>query len=485
MSTVSAARILKGQRKNQSGEEESLSFELFPNIGLSKTYNTDKQVPDSAGTATAIFSGIKTKTGVLGLDDTAGINSGTTGELTTIIDWGQIVGKRTGVVTTTRITHATPAALYSHIYKRDWECDSKIPEQFKTSVKDIGRQLFENSPGNKLNVIMGGGSHILGSPDTPKIRTTPFFTGGAEDLCPRNDSRDLIQEWLGINPEFENKKYVKNTAQLMEIDTENVDNLLGIFAYNHMPFNTVRDKSMDGEPSLQQMTQKAISVLKRKNSNGFVLLVEGGRIDHGHHQNHAQLALDEVLEFEKAISEAYSSTNPEETLIIVTADHSHAMTFNGYPDRGNDILGFGNKKDIQPYETLTYANGPGFFDHRSNSTDPNSLRYGTWMKVEEMVSRDNINYRHLAAFPMKDETHGGEDVPVYATGPGSYLIRGVFEQSYIGYVMSYAGCMGPAADWNHNCNSVTLEKLSSRGNDLSVGIIGIFFYLFWFLCFVN
>lgn len=152
MSTISAARILKGQRKNQSGEEENLSFELFPNIGLSRTYNTDKQVPDSAGTATAIFSGIKTKTGVLGLDDTAGINTGTLGELTSIIDWGQLVGKRTGVVTTTRITHATPAALYSHIYKRDWECDSKIPEKYKISVKDIARQLFENAPGNKFNV---------------------------------------------------------------------------------------------------------------------------------------------------------------------------------------------------------------------------------------------------------------------------------------------------------------------------------------------
>lgn len=164
---------------------------------------------------------------------------------------------------------------------------------------------------------MGGGSHILGSPDPVKIRTTPFFTGGAEDLCPRNDSRDLIQDWLGTDSESDNKKYVKNTAQLMEIDTENIDHLLGIFAYNHMPFNAVRDKTMDGEPSLQQMTQKAIAILKRENSNGYVLMVEGGRIDHGHHQNHAQLALDEVLEFEKAISEAYNTTNPEDTLIIV------------------------------------------------------------------------------------------------------------------------------------------------------------------------
>lgn len=330
---------------------------------------------------------------------------------------------------------------------------------------------------------MGGGSHILGSPDPVKIRTTPFFTGGAENYCPRNDSRDLIQEWLD-NSEFNNKKYVKNTAQLMEIDTENVDHLLGIFAYNHMPFNAVRDKSMDGEPSLQQMTQKAISVLRRKNSNGFVLMVEGGRIDHGHHQNHAQLALDEVLEFEKAITEAVTSTNPDETLIIVTSDHSHAMTFNGYPDRGNDILGFGNKKNIQPYETLTYANGPGFYDHRSNSTDPNLMRFGTWMKVEEMVSRDNINYRHLAAFPMKDETHGGEDVPVYATGPGAYLIRGSFEQSYIGYAMSYAGCMGPAADWNTNCKPADLV-LSSAGSGLSFSLLGIFCIVLFFFNLLN
>lgn len=100
-STIAAGRVLKGQMQEKSGEEEEASFESFPYIGLSKTYNTDSQVPDSAATATAIFSGIKTSIRALSLNP-ATTQSRESDRLKTIIDWAQAKGKRTGVVTTTR-----------------------------------------------------------------------------------------------------------------------------------------------------------------------------------------------------------------------------------------------------------------------------------------------------------------------------------------------------------------------------------------------
>lgn len=129
----------------------------------------------------------------------------------------------------------------------------------------------------------------------------------------------------------------------------------------------------------------------------------------------------EVTELEEAVKVALSQVKIEETLIIVTADHSHAFTMNGYPVRGNDILGFANNNldpKIKPYETLTYANGPGYWHHRLNETN-NTL---TWRPVEDDQTRKNPFYQFFAAMPLKDDTHGGEDVGVYAIGEKKRLI---------------------------------------------------------------
>ena len=135
-----------------------------------------------------------------------------------------------------------------------------------------------------------------------------------------------------------------------------------------------------------------------------------------HHHNYAQLAMRELSELEEAILVALQQVKLEETLVIVTADHSHAFSINGYPSRGNDILGFANdpkKPNIQPYETLSYINGPGFYHHRRNdSRDVNE----TWISVDKDKSRNDPYYTHMAGIYLEDETHGGEDVGVYAIG---------------------------------------------------------------------
>ena len=114
------------------------------------------------------------------------------------------------------------------------------------------------------------------------------------------------------------------------------------------------------------MTEAAIRVLlnQHQSQEGFVLLVEGGRIDHAHHRGYANLALYETVEFDRAIRRAREMLPPEDTLILVTADHSHGLTINGYPERGNPISGYaGDDGDHIPFTTLMYSNGPGYMNH--------------------------------------------------------------------------------------------------------------------------
>lgn len=439
ISTITAGRIFKGQTKGTTGEEYKLVFENFPNTGFAKTYNTDKQVPDSAGTATAIFSGVKCRYAVIGLDSKAKYNHcdptvNEASKVTTVADWAQKTGMDTGFVTTTRITHATPASLYAHVNNRDWECDTEIPKQYKQCVKDIARQLVEDAPGSNFQVMMGGGAQHMGLNVTP---TDP-------DTCVRGDGQNLAEVWSRNNPEG---AVVTNAEQLMSLDLANTSKILGIFAPSHLPYHAVRP---DRVPTLANMTTQAIKLL-RKNKNGFLLMVESGKIDIAHHHNYAKLALREVSELEEAILAAFQQVDLEETLIIVTADHSHSFTMNGYPKRGNDILGFANDpnkpKEVQTYETLTYANGPGFFYHRRN--DSKNVNE-TWRVLDLDKTRDQPFYAHMAAMYVKSETHGGEDVGVYAMGPYSHLIRGTFEQNYIAHVVAYAACFN---NWPSHCDN--------------------------------
>lgn len=132
-----------------------------------------------------------------------------------------------------------------------------------------------------------------------------------------------------------------------------------------------RNRSDTGEPSLAEMSLKALDVLKH-NPNGFVLLVESGRIDHAHHLNNAYRALTDTLALDEAVKTIMDNVNLSNTLLLVTADHSHVFTFGGFPQLENSILGLDSQiSDIDhlPYTTLLYANGPGYRMVRENLTN--------------------------------------------------------------------------------------------------------------------
>lgn len=323
--------------------------------------------------------------------------------------------------------------------------------------KDIARQLIEDKPGRDMNVIFGGGRDFLGAPIAQEDKIK--FKGNSENSCNRTDKQNLVDKYLSQFDNATNVSYVTNTGELIAVNVDNADRVLGLFANNHMHYESLRDKGAAGEPSLSEMTKAAIKILNnKKNKHGYVLMVEGGKIDQAHHQNHARLALEEMVEFERAIREAVEMTS-DDTLIVVTADHAHSMIFNGYPPRGNDIFGMANKPEIEPYETLVYATGPGFWMHISNGTNE------TFIPIQSFTSeqRSEPTYMSSSLIPMSDAVHSGEDVGVFAVGPGSNLVQGVFEQSYIPYVVSFSSCIGPVSHHNPACRG---EKNFNSASEL-------------------
>lgn len=450
LTTVAAARILEGQRKGGPGEENLLSWEHFPATAFSKTYNTDSQTPDSAGTMTAIATGVKTHMGAIGVsaghrDDCAdSLDKG-------LLSWLQLAdsaGMATGIVTTTRLTHATPAATYAHSPDRNWENDADLPEQAKAAgCRDIAQQLLSSARfGRGPLVVLGGGRREF----TTVEERDPEYD---DKVGQRLDGRNLVAEWQQAHPQG---AYVWNTAQLRA--AAGAPAVLGLFEPDHMQFEHDRDKGEHGEPSLAELTRTAIANLSR-DPNGFVMLVEGGRIDHANHYGNAYRALDETVSLSDAVRAAVE-TAPADTLILVTADHSHVLNFMGYPVRGNPILGkvrgtggedgdraqYARDLGGQTYTTLSYANGPGYtgasnvqpagpkkFIHEPSSVEPAVGRPDL-----THVDTEHPDYLQESLVPMKSESHGGEDVGIWAIGPGSEAVRGTLEQNAIYHVIVQA-----------------------------------------------
>lgn len=446
VTTVTAARILEGQLRGQTGEENLLSFEQFPYTALAKTYNVDMQVPDSAGTMTAMMSGIKTRAGLIGVSPAIerGDCAGTAdASVPTLLEQAEQRGLVTGIVSTARITHATPAATYAHAAERNWEADtSMLPLARELGCVDVAAQLVEFAHGDGIEVVLGGGRAAF----APSSTLDPEGTAGY-----RADGRDLIAEWQARHPEG---RYVWNTETFDAAVAARAPQLFGLFDASHMEYETDRSEDVGGEPSLAQMTEAAIGLLADR-GKGFFLMVEAGRIDHGHHAGNAYRALTDTLALADAVAVARRLTDEAETLIIVTADHSHTLTISGHPVRGNPILGkvrlpngeYARDANGLPYTTLGYANGPGALQASDNQA-AGLKRYPHFPgRFDEAIpNRPDLTtvdtadplFLQEALVPMSAETHAGEDVPVYAHGPGASRVHGVIEQDRIYHLMRAA-----------------------------------------------
>ncbi len=452
LTTVAAARILEGQRHGNPGEENLLSWERFPATAFSKTYNTDSQTPDSAGTMTAITTGVKTHMGAIGVS--AGSRSDCADSLGKhALTWLQLAdsaGMATGVVSTARLTHATPAATYAHSPDRNWENDTDVPEAARAAgCVDIAQQLLSTTRyGRGPLVALGGGRGQF----TTVNEQDPEY---ADKVGLRLDGRNLVAEWQAAHPQG---AYVWNAAQLKA--AADAPALLGLFEPDHMQYEHDRARDPAGEPSLAELTRAAIANLS-KHPEGYVLMVEGARIDHANHSGNAARALGDTIALSDAVRAAAEATSADDTLIIVTADHSHTLNFVGYPARGNPILGKVKDKGGEdgaggldlardatglPYTTLSYANGPGYtgasnrqpagpktFPHAPSSYEPARGRPDL-----THVDTEHPDYMQEALVPAKAESHGGEDVGIWARGPGSTAVRGTLEQNAIYHLIVQA-----------------------------------------------
>ncbi|CAD0202389.1 unnamed protein product [Chrysodeixis includens] len=435
--TLAAARALLGQRQQATGEEAQMTFETFPTSGLSKTYCVNSQVADSACSATAYLCGVKTNQGLLGVDASVQRHNcessiDTARHVESIAEWALADGRDAGIVTTTRITHASPAGVFAKTANRNWENDAEVKSanQDINACPDIAYQLIHKHPGNKFKVILGGGRRNF-------LPTTVVDEESQSGR--RTDGRNLIEEWQQDKAARQvSFRYIWNVNELLQVNDNLPEYLLGLFESNHLQYHM--QANLNTEPTLEQLTETAIRMLSR-NEKGFFLFVEGGRIDHAHHDNLAHLALDETLEMDKAVKRAVELLSEEDTLIVVTADHAHVMSYNGYSQRGNDILGPSRDSDMHnlPYMTLSYTNGPGFRPH-VNGIRPD---------VTQENNYNAINWKSHVDVPLESETHGGDDVVVFARGPHHTLFTGLYEQNQIPHLMAYAACIGPGL---HSCN---------------------------------
>ena len=414
ITTMTAARIYS------VGEDGDLTMDTLPETAFVHTFSNDAQVTDSAPSMAAYMTGVKMNNEVISMTaetkatDAAGKPYHTNFDSTcpttngksvpTLLEQMKAAGYGTGVVSTTRITHATPAATYSHVCHRD-------AENTIAAALVPGGAGYNSALTDGVDVIFGGGSS--------------YFTAEA-DGGKRNDSRNLLTE-------FKTQKY-SVAANKADFDKLPVDGskIVGLFTKDHMAYDLDRDASK--EPSLAEMTGKAIDALSAK-KKGFFLMVEGGRIDHALHATNARRALQDTVAFDNAIKmalEKMQKVDPglKNTLVVVTADHDHTLNLNGYARRTGKteagkpgVLGLvknyvdgkaSSDVDGNPYTIIGFGNGPSRLATRGAISD------------SALESKD---YLQEAVVPLASETHGGADVFLGAQGMGADSFSGVIENT--------------------------------------------------------
>jgi alkaline phosphatase len=414
--TVTSARIYGGEKAGLTVPEKyKLTMEQMKYSARVRTYSQDAQTTDSAPGMAGYITGSKSKNEVISMSPDTNPNApdGTqymvngdstcpaTGNGTpvdTLLEIMKAQGYGTGVVSTTRITHATPATTYAHVCNRNAE--NTIATQMVPGGTGYNTKLGTDG----LDVVLGGGRrHFL-----------PKGTGSS-----RTDARNLIDEMKA-----KGYTYVQTGTALSNVNTATTNKLLGLFNSSDMNYELDRVKNDVNEPSLAQMTEAAINILSR-NSKGYFLLVEGGRIDHALHGTNAKRALEDTLAFDAAIKKALEKVNLSETLVVVTADHDHVMAFNGYPKIGNPILGVvrnytgadepAKASDGKPYTTLVFGNGGG--PRLADRDDPTGAGIDT--KSDDYLQEVGVKLGSPGA-----ETHGSGDVMLFADGPGSQRLKG-------------------------------------------------------------
>ena len=446
--TITASRIYKGEKELANGaslespERAKLAMQNLGQAGRIKTFSRDGQTTDSAPSMAAYMTGVKMNNEVIsmsaetlayapdgsqyisGEDTTCPAGNGQAAE--TLLELSIDKGRSTGVVSNTRLGHATPATTYAHVCNRN--AYNTIAEQSVPGYPEFNPRLK-----NGIDVMLGGGWRN-------------YLPKSVYASSRRTDERNLVEDL-----KTQGYAYVDSGSALASLDVSNTSKLLGIFASSELAYELDRVKLQKDEPSLSQMTEKALQVLSR-NDNGFFLMVEGGRIDHALHGSNAKRALEDTLALDAAVQKALDFMGQKDpglqnTLIVVTADHDHAMAFNGYTKIGNPILGLVHDyssgdvvkaSDGKPYTTLVFGNGGRAAEGAINSDDGQPfLSPGRSAARQDLSNVDTTadNFLQEVGIELRggpgSETHGGGDVMLYAGGAGSQHFKGTYDNTKV------------------------------------------------------
>jgi alkaline phosphatase len=419
INTLTAARIYA------VGEAGELTIDTLPESAFVKTYSNDAQVTDSAASMSAYMTGVKQNNGVISMSgDTLAIAPAADGSsrclsgpmsgtpVPTLLELAKARGLATGIVTTTSVTDATPAATYAHA------CHRKLQNQIAAAMVPGGAG-YNSALGSGIDLVFGGGVQYF----------RPVAGGGQ-----RPDGRDLLAE-------LQARGYrVANDAAGFNALAPSNQPAIALFAQDDLAYDAERDPGR--QPSLADMTRKAVAMLGQRSGNqGFFLMVEGGLIDHALHATRAKRALQETAAFDAALKAAIDEAQKldpglKHTLIVATADHDHTLLINGYSPRSGPttpdkpgVLGLVRSipdgklkldKDGAPYTILGFGTG----EHRVQGS-----RAAQAGLTDAMVSADD--YHQEAAVRMKSETHGGADVYLGAAGAGAELFRGTIDNTRV------------------------------------------------------
>ncbi len=381
----------------------SLAIEECPVGGVMTTHPLPSSgvITDSAAAGTALATGYKTDNGIISQTPEGKA-------LYTVLENARDKGKATGLVTTTRITHATPAVFAAHIDDRDNE--NAIAEQLVNA---------------DVNVLLGGGLR--------------HFIPEGHEGSKRNDDRNLVKEM-----ESKGYAFAKDRQGLLDVTSKDEGKILGLFKGSHMSYELDRD--VKKEPSIAEMTKAALEILS-KDQEGFFLMVEGGRIDHASHANDTPTTMTDMMAFDEAVKAALDFAKMDgNTLVIVTADHATGGLSIGMgeeqwakPEVLFDVKGSVEEK-IAPMlkedssaEAIKkiaaeYMGITDLTDEEIAAIQQGLEIEGEWTVTDPIVKV--INKR--AHIGWTTHQHDGSVVPLFVFGPASVLFSGIKDNACVG-----------------------------------------------------
>ncbi|GIM27412.1 alkaline phosphatase [Clostridium polyendosporum] len=334
MTQINSAEIYLGNKKDSKVPNvQKLNFTQFPVEGINTTYASDSFIPDSASAGTAIATGNKTSDGVISMDPSKKEKYKSMAEI------AKENGMKVGIVSSVSLDHATPAVFYAHQPSRNNYYDIEI---------ELGKSNFDYFAGGGFKQPTGSDKN---KPDAfEEAKKNGYKVVNTKDDFEKLDSKD--GKVIAISPKLDSEKAI--------------------------PFSINNDKEVI---SLADFTKKGIEVLD--NNKGFFMMVEGGKVDWACHANDAASSINEVIGFDNSIVEAmkFYEKHPDETLIVVTADHETGGFSIGFAGTGYET--FFNKLSNQKisYDEFTKK----IDEYRKSHTQENA-------KIEDLLPLIKENY---------------------------------------------------------------------------------------------